>query len=194
MKGWSPLDAVGVWPAGTGATLPTTASKSRHLGRPGLVSVSTYWKLHSHVLGSIPEQPINNSFQKCIFLFTVTPFSSPRPQVINLAIGINGTVVPKILWAGMNKRCLSHSLQTCHKYSIINFCLIKWKGRLHGWWLRVFRAAQITELFVLAGVGVGAAAMLSPEKRHGSPPLSPKGLGPHHQWLTNPTLELWIQK
>lgn len=64
------------------------------------------------------------------FFYLQLPFLLPAPQVINLAIEINSIAVPRILRSGMNKCRVSPSLQTCHKYSIINFCLIKYRAGL----------------------------------------------------------------
>lgn len=90
----------------TRATLPTTAPGGHHLGRPPLVAASTYWKLCNHVLGSVPEQPINNSFQKCISLFTVSPLLHTSPSDKS-SRGNQQHRCSRILWSGMPKRHMS---------------------------------------------------------------------------------------
>lgn len=54
------------------------------------MAASTYWKRCGHLLGSVPEQPINNSFQKFVSTASPTLHSSPGN---NPATGINSVIV-----------------------------------------------------------------------------------------------------
>lgn len=73
------------------ATLPATACTATTRGGAGCLLEAA-----GRVLGSTPEQPINNSFQKHLFLFSVALLlPPPAPKAVNLAAEINGALVPR---------------------------------------------------------------------------------------------------
>lgn len=80
---------------------------TRRAALPAAASTATPWggavyflEAAGRVLGSRPEQPINNGLQKVLFLFSVAPPAPRPPQAVSLAAEINGALVPAASRAG----------------------------------------------------------------------------------------------
>lgn len=80
---------------------------TRRAALPAAASTATPWggavyflEAAGRVLGSRPEQPINNGFQKVLLLFSVAPPRPPPPESGESGTEINGTLVPAASRAG----------------------------------------------------------------------------------------------